>query len=264
MKLPGRDDDNESKATDISDYPGVTVLNGPPIQAEQIPAPPKLFDVAEIERRLVPFKADIKRLCDIAEKLKIETDADFERAAEMTGQAKAINKAIDGAVRAVVTPYYDFYKTGLNTGKALTNRVDNGVLARLKSKSDGYAYQKELDRRAAEKKAKDEAAAFQKKLDADAKKKGVAPVKMQTAPVVKAETGPVKTQSGSMSVKMVWDFEFTDFKTKAIFDYVLKVCAGEYIKVAEKAIKKMVKAGMHEGIDGVRFFERAETKHRAR
>jgi len=262
MKLPGMD---EPRTPDVVGRVEFEPSNAPgPSQLAATAKAPKLFDVAEIERRLVPFKADIDRLCEIAETFKIETDADFERGAEMVGQAKEINKKIDAAVRAVVTPYYDFYKTGLNTGKALTNRVDYGVLARLKSKSDGYAYQKELDRRAAEKKAKDEAAAFQKRLDADAKDKGVAPVKMQTAPVVKTESGPVKTQSGTMSVKMVWDFEFTDFKTKDIFNYVLKVCAGDYIKVATKAIKKMVKAGIHEGIKGVRFFERAETKHRAR
>ena len=225
---------------------------------------PKLFDVAEIEKRIEPYRGEINRLGDVAENFVINSDMEFEKSVEMTGQAKSWIKAIEGAVRAVTDDYFNFYKAGLNMGKALTSIIEARILNALETKQNNYSYQKELARREAEAKARAEAEAFQKKLNAEAKKKNVAPVTVAPPPVVPKATTPVKTQSGTMSSKMVWDFEFTDFKTKEIFDYVLKVCAGEYIKVAEKAIKKMIKAGLHEGIKGVRFFERAQTKHRAR
>jgi len=255
MKIPGSKD-NENTAD------GAAVLMPP---GEQLaPVKYNAFNIETINTRLEPFKAKIYPLAEMAENFVIKTDADFERSAEMTGQAKNIIKAIDGAVRSIIDDYYNFYKSGLNMGKALTSILDARVLTALETTQNNYSYQKEIARRAAEQKARDEVAAFQKKLDAEAKKQKVAPVQMAPVPVIPKQTAPVKTQSGSMTSKMVWDFEFEDFKTKEIFDYVLKVCAKEYIEVANKAIKKMVKAGIHEGIKGVRFFERAETQHRSR
>jgi len=255
MKIPG------SKDNDFAEN-GPAILMPP---GEQLaPVKYNAFNIETINTRLEPFKAKIYPLAEMAENFVIKADADFEQSAEMTGQAKNIIKAIDGAVRSIIDDYYNFYKSGLNMGKALTSILDARVLKALETKQNNYSYQKELARREAEAKAQAEAAAFQKKLDADAKKKNVARVEMAPAPVIPKAMAPVKTQSGSMTSKMVWDFEFEDFKTKEIFDYVLKVCAKEYIEVANKAVKKMVKAGIHEGIKGVRFFERAETQHRAR
>ena len=145
----------------------------------------------------------------------------------------------------------------------MTSILNRDVIRVLKPKQDNYAHQKEIERREAEKRAKAEADAFQKQLDKKAKAAGVAPVKMETRPVVKADTGPVKTQSGTMSTKMVWDFEIVDPASPALFKYVLTLFKAEYIKLATRALKKGVKAGVIK-MNGVRYFERAETTHRTR
>ena len=257
MKLPG-----EAKTT-------IVELEGPGPQelrqggTELIAAKP--FDLTAAQVKLDEFKAKIDKLNVVAENFEVKNDDDFARLAEMAGQAKTLEKAVTRAAEDHYLDYYNHYKSILNIKNSITS-LTAAIARTLKQKADQYAYQMELARREKEKKAKAEAEAFQKKLAADAKKKGVAPVVPAPAPAIGKPHGAtsVKTQSGALSQKMVWDFEFTDFKTKDIFDYVLKVCAGEYIKVAEKAIRKMVKAGIHEGIKGVKFFERMDTKHRQR
>jgi hypothetical protein len=181
----------------------------------------------------------------------------------MAGQSKQLAKAIDRAAEGFYIDAYNFYKSVLNIKNSITN-VTTVIGKILKRKGNEYAYQKELDRREDEKKAKAEAAKIQKRLNAQAKKKDVAPVKMQTTFNMPQTAGPVKTQSGSMSTKMVWDFELTDLTSKDVFDLVLRTNPAKYRDVAEAALAKAIKAGVHEKVKGVRFFERAETTHRAR
>lgn len=269
MKLPG-DKQTQSATVVVNDQGGPDILAGQihvepadPEQARQLAQLQKPFDLTTAQNKLAEFETKVLELKTFADNFQIIDETSFARLAEMTGQAKVLEKSVSRSAEAYYIDHFNFYKSVLNIKNAICN-ITGAIVFSLKQKADRYAYQKEIDRRADEAKAKAEAASFQKKLNADAKKKNVAPVQMQTVPVIKPDVAPVKTQSGTMSTKMVWDFELTDFRTKAIFDYVLKVCAKEYIAVANKAIKKMVKAGIHEGIKGVKFFERADTTHRAR
>lgn len=263
MKIPGVDDQSKSATFIINDQGGPDLAgpSGPGAQVEGIMSRP--FDITAAQNRLAEFEAKVLELKAVAIKFEIVDDQSFVRLAEMTGQAKQLDKNIGRAAEAFYIDAYNYYKSVLNIKNSITN-ITAEIARILKQKSNEYAYKKELDRREAEKKARAEAAKVQAKLDAQAKKKGVAPITMAPAPVIPKDTGPLKTQSGTMSTKMVWTFELEDLTSKAVFDLVLRTTPAKYREVAEAALKKAVKSGVHEKVEGVRFFERAETTHRAR
>ncbi|GAF69273.1 unnamed protein product, partial [marine sediment metagenome] len=82
--------------------------------------------------------------------------------------------------------------------------------------------------------------------------------------VIPEKLAPVKTESGSMTVEMVWDARILDMRDPGLLDWVLRLAPAEYVKALEKVLKVALRDGVREGIPGVEFFERAETKHRKR
>jgi len=254
MKIPGVDD---------GQGPEVTVLDPDPA-AMAAPLPANVFDITAAQNSLDGFRAKVEDLNAIAVAFEVTDDVAFARLAEMAGQAKQLDKAVSRAAEGFYIDAYNYYKSVLNIKNAITNAT-TAIARVLKQKGNEYAYKKELDRREAEKKANAEAVKVQARLDAEAKKKGVKKVTIP-APVfnIPQKAEPVKTQSGTMSSKMVWDCELTDLTSKAVFDMVLRTSPAKYRAIAEAVLKKAIKSGIHEKVKGVRFFERAETTHRAR
>jgi hypothetical protein len=168
----------------------------------------------------------------------------------------------------VYDPYYQFYKKLLNLKTSVIEPLKR-IPAIGNKKTQQFAYQVEMDRRAAQAKADLAAAEFQAKLDAEAKKSKVkAPVvpvfKDKLQQVVPEALEAVKTESGTMSISMVWDAEIENMNDPGLLSWVLRLAPGEYKKAIDKVLKIALRDGVREGIPGIKFFERAETKHRKR
>ena len=101
-----------------------------------------------------------------------------------------------------------------------------------------------MERRKAEKAAQQAAAKKQAEIDKAAKKAGIDPVKMPT-PVLPKKQGPVRTGSGTASVR-----------TKLVFDVVdFAALPDEYKMVNPKALAAAITAGIRQ-IPGAKLIEK--------
>jgi len=247
MKIPGLDDNNvEVESADFADR-----------------LPMKPFDSEMVKKELSEFQKDALQLKAIAEIFEITDDESFARAVEMLGQTKSFSTRLKRAAYSFYIEPFNQYKFVLNIQNSIVTILDEAA-AIVKRKLDQRAYQKELERREAEKKAREAAEKFQKDLNKEAKKKGIDPIDLPPAPVLPKETAPIKTESGTLRVKLVWGFEIEDIESPEIFKWVLKIAVKDYKKLAEKTLKKVIRGGVHEGIEGVRFHEKVDSSHRIR
>ncbi len=236
-----------------------------PGEPDKLVAQIKTIDVEHGRQLMDSFKLKTGKMFNKVENFEVKSNEDMATMTEMVGQAKDLAGQIEKAAKAIYDPYYQFYKKMLN--------LKNTVIDPLKripgigqKKTNDYAYQVEMDRRAKQAEADRKAKAFQAKLDAEAKKKNVRPVVVPVPlkQVIPEKQAPIKTESGTMSIGMVWDAQLTDMEDPGLLEWVLRLAPMEYKKALEKVMKVALRDGVREGIPGVRFFERAETKHRRR
>jgi uncharacterized coiled-coil protein SlyX len=211
---------------------------------------------------LAKYDPDIDALVEKLDAVEITTGADLGTVAEMVGQAKALIKSLNLAAEVSYKPAYDFYKSIRNLLTMYTNRLQAEIIQPGNKKASDYGYQKEMERRKAEAEQQKKIAEQQKKLNALAKKNKVPAVQIPKA-VVPEKAAPVKTESGSVNIKMVWKATVVDIKSPAVADYIRATCFSDYEKLADKALAKAVKSGIRK-MAGVTFAEVAEAKHRAR
>lgn len=210
---------------------------------------PKTFDLESVRALFKSYDPEFQALKKKADALEIKTDADAETATDMIAQGSKFIKTLE-AKRKDVTNDADGYVRGVQSIVRGTRVQAEGIVKEVKRKLGAYQYKKELDRREDEKKAREAAAAAQKDLDAQAKEMGVESVKIPEMQVPK-KRDPVRTESGTASTLMVWDFEITD---------PAKV-PDNYKDINPGKVKSAIAAGIRE-IPGVKIFERPDVRVR--
>jgi hypothetical protein len=243
----------------------------------------KFFDLASGRVAIVRYEKEIGKLYNTVDAFEVKSNEDMVTITEMIGQAKELSGLIEKAAKAVYDPYYQFYKKLLNLKTSVIEPLKR-IPGIGNKKTQQFAYQVEMDRRAAQAEADKKAREFQAKLDAEAKavqdkldaeakknkKKAPAPIKAPVIPVynmpqvVPEALEAVKTESGSLAISMVWDAEIENMNDPGLLSWVLRLAPGEYKKAIDKVLKVALRDGVREGIPGIKFFERAETKHRKR
>ena len=205
-------------------------------------------------------KKDFGRYDDEIQKMALEVaeidvagDKDAGYLASILTAAAKLVKSLESERKRITGVAYDFYKTVMSFEKKYSEQVTSDIIGPGKRKLSDHERTKELERRKAEKAAREAAQRKQDQLDRDADDAGVARVALDT-PVVMEERAPIRTESGSASVKPKWTFEITDPDKVP-----RKYCIPNY-----KAIKEAVEKTGVRRIAGVRIFEEFKTSLRTR
>lgn len=196
----------------------------------------------------------------IAVNFECNDDKGFAELGEMLGKIKIYQKQIDQVVKKYTQPAEDYIGTIKSFAAVIVQHLKSAQVS-LEMKGGRYVQQKQLAEREAEKRARAEAEAFQKKLDEEAKARGVEPIKIETAPVIKPQAEKIKTGAGTMTIKPQTIAEIINPKSRALFDYVLKVKKEQYIKLANQALNIAIKSGI-EKMAGVKFSKIQAMSHR--
>lgn len=184
-----------------------------------------------------------------ADRVVVKDDTSAETATEMIAQVKTLFKDIESVRKQIIEKPDKFVRSVNAFAKKFKDQIA-GIEGGLKRKVGDYSYQKELKRREAERKAREEAERKQKEMDEAAKKAGVDTVKLPEQ-VVPKDKGPVRSDSGVASTRMV--------KKHRIVDEA-KV-PRMYLMVNERAIRDAINGGIAE-IPGVEIYEEAEVRVR--
>ncbi len=144
-----------------------------------------------------------------AQALEVKDDETRGQAANLAAGAKKLSKAIDERRKEIAEPYNAFTK-GL---KAFADRFIDRLTsaAGIAGKKElQYIERQELARREAEKKALEATAKIQADINAEAKAKGIEPIKLET-PIVPETKTTARTEAGvtSYTIKR-WVCEITD------------------------------------------------------
>ena len=232
--------DNSAKA---ETYPKIRKQYEPPIKS----ADP--FDLDRAKSNLSVYEDKIRRMNLEINKLEVKTDVAAATITEMISQSAGLIKMLEKKRKDTIYDSDQFVRAVNRFVKIYRDQVD-AIVRTGKKKLGAYQYQKELQRREAEKKAQDEVDRIQEEMDAKAKKAGVEPVKMPTI-VAPRKADPVRTESGSASTRMVWKWKIDDAKQ----------VPRNYLMVDFKAVEQALKAGIRE-IRGISIFEEADVRIR--
>lgn len=238
---------------DFSKVPGLESAEIKEVKLEQsgpvtIPDP---FDLKRAKQHFTVYDDKLAQMQKQADKAKITDEQSAAHATEMMAQANSLKKEIEKRRKHIVDDAYSFYKAVLGFSKPYEAALDK-IVRTIKDKYGQWSYQVEMERRKAEKKAQEAAAKKQKEMDQAAKKAGIDPVAMPT-PVLPKKQEPTRTDTGTASTKMVWDFEVMDFSQ----------LPDKYKLVDEKAIRAAIRAGIRE-IPGVKIEEKPQVSVRSR
>jgi hypothetical protein len=205
-------------------------------------SPPKTVDPIElVKRALEPYSSKVDGMLEAANDWSIDSPETLKTSVEMAGQAKRLGKGIEIIRKDSVGPLNDVVKKINGLCKDFTDRL--GMIEKaLIGKARQYQASQELERRKREEEARKILLEAQAKLDAEAKKAGVEPIKIETAPVVEAPKN-VRTEEGTLFNREVWKFEVVRSED----------VPREYLIIDEKAISQAVKNGIRE-IPGVRIY----------
>ncbi len=221
-----------------------------PEPIEDQPPVKREYDLDAIKTLFASYDPRFESIKAVAVALEVKDDDTAATATEMIGQGSKLIKALD-AKRKEIIKDPDAYVRGVNSIVRQVKQKVEGIVKMLKNQKLGpYHYKKEMDRRKEEKKAKDTAAAMQKEIDKAAEKAGVETVNMPD-PVIPKKTEPIRTDVGTSSTRMVWDFEISE-PEKVPDDYRV---------IDEKKIKRAIDAGIRD-IPGVHIYERPQVSVR--
>lgn len=197
------------------------------------------------------FKAYQKKIEDMAAKVKafkVNSDADAAELTKLAAEAAELAKTLEENRKEKIKDP-DTYVRKLNAfvksfRDILTEpKAKTGLVEIAKKKIGDYQFQKELQRRKAEKQAQDEAAKLQAKMDKEAAEAGVEAPQLPAMQMPQT-TGPIRTESGSANFGTEWIYELEDI-TKVPADYLI---------VNDQKAKAAIKAGIRE-IPGLKIKE---------
>lgn len=141
------------------------------------------------------YLEEVGRIETQANALEIVDDDSEKFAVALGGEAKKMAKQLDTRRRLVTEEAEDFVDKIKGLVKSLTAPLDRAEKT-VKQKIAVYANKKELARREAARKAEEAQRELQKKLDAEAKEKGVEPVKVDV-PVIPKQEKTVRAETGT-------------------------------------------------------------------
>jgi len=197
------------------------------------------------KKQLEVYQRGISDMQAEAEAIAVRTSDDERRCAEMAAQAKTLLKKIEATQAEIVAEPQRFVRSVQTFTLPLRRQLD-GIVNVLKAKIGQYAYIKEQGRRKAEEEARKASVALQKKLDKEAKRAGIEPVQMPQM-VIPVEKGPVRTESGTSSIRFVWTYDVVD-KGKVPADYL------KDDPTDSKKVNAAITSGIRE-IPGLKIFE---------
>jgi len=176
--------------------------------------------------------------------MSVGSDSEAQKMTAILTGASGLIKDLDRIQKKITDPHYKFYKSILNFKNSFTDKIDF-IIRSGKKKLSEYSYQKELERREAEKKAREELERKQAEMDKFADNAGIDRIEL-TGVIVETSSGPIRSESGSASTQIKWDFEVVD----------LEAVPRQYLRyeVNKMAINEAIRAGIRE-IQGLRIFE---------
>jgi len=208
------------------------------------------FDIETARSKLDEYDIELSALESYAESVEIKNDLTLRQANEISAQANAFARKIQQHGESIYKPYYSFYKRLLGITKELSERP-KAIQKAIDQKILDYQAKKEIERRDRERKAEAMRQAQQAELDKMAAEKGVDRVELPDV-IIPAKTGPLRSESGTLSIIKFWDFEIVDP------DAVPR----KYLKVDEAKIREAIQKGGIRHISGVRIFENQRTQRR--
>jgi hypothetical protein len=212
------------------------------------PAGKNPLDIQRAKNALKPYIDTCKNEKSWAESFEIKCDDDLIVASERMLKNQKLFKTLDAKRLETTQDARNFTSRVNSIFKAATDFLSDsksktGAVEIIKLKIGVYSEAQRIKRLEAEKRARDEQAKLQAQIDADAKKSGIEPVQMPRM-VVPQRSGPLRTESGSASVKMEWTWEQVD----------LGKVPRSYLMIDIKAVDAAIKSGIRD-IPGIRIFE---------
>ena len=196
-----------------------------------------------IKKRFEHYHEEIDKLEEKANALDVVSDEAAKTATEMLVQIKGVVGQVEDKRKEAIGPADKYVRSVNAFVKPFRDRL-NDVAEIPRNKLGIYQYNKELKRREEERKAKEALAEKQRQLDEEAKKKNLEPVKLPEVTVPK-KPQPVRTDSGTSSVRMVWDYKVVD----------ISQVPRDYLILNERGVKAAIKGGIR-NIPGLEIFEK--------
>ena len=189
-----------------------------------------------------------------AEGVTVSSEKGMEEATDILSWVSKAKKQVEDKRKFLVKPLNDHVKAINEMFKGYMAPLEQAD-AMLRKKVIIYRQEQERIRREEEDRLRKEAEAERKRMEKQAKKEGVAPPPPPppVAPSMPEQAKTTYSGMGSVSTKMVWDFEIVD-ENKVPRNFMI---------ANEKAIRAAVKAGVR-NIPGVKVFQKEELAVRAR
>lgn len=224
--------------------------NSGPVQSFIVPI--DILDVDAAKARFGAITVHIDEVLDRVDMIEVKGEKEQYEVTEISVQAKTLLKELDVMRRAVIEKPFRFTQKINGWVKQFSDRLDQ-VVKSAKKKLDDYAYLEIVRKREQERKMQEETDRRQAEIDAAAKKAHVPRKDVPKLPpqVIDKKPAPVRTESGSSTVRMVWVAELED---------EAKV-PREYMIVDMKKVNLAVKAGQR-NIAGFDIKEIADTRFR--
>lgn len=214
-----------------------------------VPDDPDPFDPDVAKKAFMVYERNIKSFKAEMDKFEIVDDASAAQCTEAVAKSANLIKVLDTQRKEKIKKHDTFVRSVNRFVKVYRDQVED-IVKTGKEKIGAYAYKKEQKRRQAEADAQKAAAKVQDEMDKQAKKGGYEPVQMP-AMVAPRESGPVRTESGSASTRMVWTWEEINYMD----------CPLQYLMIDKKAVDAAIKAGIRD-IKGIKIFEKPEVRVR--
>jgi len=238
-KTETESDDNQNRPPEVLD----------PIKSEVVSTIIDQWDIDKAKAKFAGYTRELEGVKKLAKDLVVSDDKSAKQSIEMVAQADKLFKTLDKKRKEIIDKPDTFVRSFNSFVKVFKDSLAS-IMADGKKKFADYGYSLELQRRIDEKKAQDEVKKKQDELDKKAEKAGVQPVEMpkMVAPVKRE---PVRSSSGSASIKTEWDYEVLD----------LSKVPRNWLCVDQSKVKITIKAGIRK-IEGIRIFEKPVTRYR--
>lgn len=205
------------------------------------------LDLALAKKSLSVYDKKIDELAREMDRFSVTSEVGVMSCTDVVSKVSALKKTMETNRKNTIKDA-DFYVRSVNRFcKIYRDKVD-GIIKAGKAKIGNYQFIKEQKRREAEAEARKAKDSLQADLDKKAAAGGYEPVQMPD-PVVPETTGPVRTESGSSSTLMVWDWEITNQIEVPV----------RFLSVDSKKVDQAIKAGIRD-IPGINIFQKPQVR----
>ena len=217
------------------------------------------FDIEAVKPRFSEYSLKIRSMLQEAQALKIKDQATYDGAAALSLAARKLTKEIEKKRNEYleipeIEKIREFEKNLKTFCKMFTDNLKQ-VEIEADGKITQYKAVIEQQRREAELAAQKATQELQDKLNKEAKEKGIAPVEVP-APVIPKDSGPVRTDHGSLSTRTYWEFKVVDIK-KVPYEFQ----GVQLVGVLDGNVRKLIQGGIRE-ISGLEIYSNERTVKR--